>query len=403
MRLRFGIVTPQVLQESVTHGCFTYGEDWFATWQAEDTAVLIVDQAIGAIGYATGAPTETPTDLQLRGLEAYQTPIKYTHYFEAADRLPISGPIWSVLERAWGTNAEWALTHLGLLEGREAESILAILADVPSNLNAVLDPPATPGPPADDDVDDDDVDEPAPVEPDSPLPAANKPAANTPLPAANEPLPAANKPAATEPKPAPSEPQPAAVEPTASPPETPAEDDTMVTTTAAPSPNGTDSDSDSGSSSDTILALIESLGRTTGCNTWLGSQGVDQIEAALSSDDRRLLADCDAAWIREGGVAATFAILSEDNLPSALLDLADRSLGPRAKPFPTYVVCPENTWPAVAKALERPTFVEIDLRTRMQFIAERRLTELMARLQGLEGHVAPTVIGTLVRRLDDAA
>ena len=382
MRLRFGIVTAQVLQESVTHGCFTYGEDWFATWQAEDTAVLIVDQAVGAIGYATGAPTETPTDLQLRGLEAYQTPIKYTHYFEAADRLPISGPIWSVLERAWGTNAEWALTHLGLLEGREAESILAILADVPSNLNAVLDPPLAPGSPADDDVDDVVADEPAPVEPESPLPAANKPAANEPLPAATEP-------------------KPAAIVPKASPQETPAEDDTMVTTTAPPSPTGTDSSSSS--SSEMILALIESLGRTTGCNTWLGSQGVDQIDAALSAEDRRLLADCDAAWIREGGVAATFAILTEDNLPSALLDLADRSLGPRAKPFPTYVVCPENTWQAVAKALERPTFVEIDLRTRMQFIAERRLTELMARLQGLEGHVAPTVIGTLVRRLDDAA
>ena len=381
MRLRFGIVTPQVLQESVTHGCFTYGEDWFATWQAGDTAVLIVDQAVGAIGYATGAPTETPTDLQLRGLEAYQTPIKYTHYFEAVDRLPISGPIWSVLERAWGTNAEWALTHLGLLEGREAESILAILADLPSNLNAVLDPPLAPGSPADDDVDDDDdVDEPAPVEPDSPLPAANKPAV-------------------TEPKPAPSESQPAAMEPKASPQETPAEDDTMVTTTEAPSPNGTSSSS----SSATILVLIESLGRTTGCNTWLGSDGVDRIDAPLSAEDRRLLADCDAAWIREGGVAATFAILSEDNLPSTLLDLADRSLGPRAKPFPTYVVCPENTWQAVAKALERPTFVEIDLRTRMQFIAERRLTELMARLQGLEGRVAPTVIGTLVRHLDDAA
>lgn len=394
MRLRFGIVTAQVLQVSVTHGCFTYGEDWFATWQAEDTAVLIVDQAVAAIGYATGAPTETTTDLQLHGLEAYQTPIKYTHYFEAADRLPISGPIWSVLERAWGTNAEWALTHLGLLEGREAESILAILADVPSNLNAVLDPPLAPGSPADDDVDDDDVDEPAPVEPDSPLPAANQPAANTPPPATNEPLPAA-----TEPKPAPSEPQPAAIEPKASPQETPAEDDTMVTTTKAPSPNGTSSSS----SSATILVLIESLGRTTGCNTWLGSDGVDRIDAPLSAEDRRLLADCDAAWIREGGVAATFAILTEDNLPSALLDLADRSLGPRAKPFPTYVVCPENTWQAVAKALERPTFVEIDLRTRMQFIAERRLTELMARLQGLEGHVAPTVIGTLVRHLDDAA
>jgi hypothetical protein len=380
MRLRFGIVTAQVLQVSVTHGCFTYGEDWFATWQAEDTAVLIVDQAVAAIGYATGAPTETTTDLQLHGLEAYQTPIKYTHYFEAADRLPISGPIWSVLERAWGTNAEWALTHLGLLEGREAESILAILADVPSNLNAVLDPPLAPGSPADDDVDDDDVDEPAPVEPDSPLPAANQPAANTPPPATNEPL-------------------PAAIEPKASPQETPAEDDTMVTTTKAPSPNGTSSSS----SSATILVLIESLGRTTGCNTWLGSDGVDRIDAPLSAEDRRLLADCDAAWIREGGVAATFAILTEDNLPSALLDLADRSLGPRAKPFPTYVVCPENTWQAVAKALERPTFVEIDLRTRMQFIAERRLTELMARLQGLEGHVAPTVIGTLVRHLDDAA
>lgn len=374
MRLRFGIVTAQVLQDSVTHGCFTYGEDWFATWQAEDTAILIVDQAVAAIGYATGAPTETPTDLQLRGLEAYQTPIRYTHYFEAADRLPISGPIWSVLERAWGTNAEWALAHLGLLEGREAESILTILADVPSNLNAVLNPPVAPGPPADDDVDDD-VDQPAPVEPDSPLPPANQPL-----------------PAATEPK-------PAAIEPKASPQQTPAEDDTMVTTTEAPIPN----DTSSSSSSATILVLIESLGRTTGCNTWLGSDGVDRIDAPLSAEDRRLLADCDAAWIREGGVAATFAILSEDNLPSALLDLADRSLGPRAKPFPTYVVCPENTWQAVAKALERPTFVEIDLRTRMQFIAERRLTELMARLQGLEGHVAPTVIGTLVRHLDDAA
>jgi hypothetical protein len=146
MRLRFSLVTEEVLEECLKHKCVTLSRDWFATWQSEDRICLVVAEGVAALGYASGEPGPTDPALIALGLHPYQIPVEFTQGFSISRRPSIRGRFWKILEDEWGETADWAFGHLGLLEGDAAAAVITFLDRYPKELNRSTDESPAPAP-----------------------------------------------------------------------------------------------------------------------------------------------------------------------------------------------------------------------------------------------------------------
>ena len=98
---------------------------------------------------------------------------------------------------------------------------------------------------------------------------------------------------------------------------------------------------------------------------------------------------------------ASFTLLDSDPRAIGLLDLTDHVL---ATPATTdggiarhYVTCPSRSAAALAEVSRCPVFASLDLAELATFIEADALRALLARIRGLEGHGAPSVIETVGR------
>ena len=110
----------------------------------------------------------------------------------------------------------------------------------------------------------------------------------------------------------------------------------------------------------------------------------------------------DLIWMQDAKPVASFTLLESEPLAMGLLDVADQVLATSTTTDDAisrhYVTCPSRTATALAEALRRPVFAALELSDLASFIDADQLRALLARVQGLEGHVAPSVIETVGQR-----
>ena len=104
-------------------------------------------------------------------------------------------------------------------------------------------------------------------------------------------------------------------------------------------------------------------------------------------------------WMQDAKPVASFTLLESEPLAMSLLDVADQVLATSTTTDDAisrhYVTYPSRTATALAEALRRPVFTALELSDLASFIDADQLRDLLARVHGLEGHVAPSVIETV--------
>ena len=148
--------------------------------------------------------------------------------------------------------------------------------------------------------------------------------------------------------------------------------------------------------SDDLAEIVIALGRTTGCDVWARRDGTRPPVATPVAEFADLL------WMHDSEPVASFTLLDSDPLTIGLLDLADRVLAGTHTPDGAisryYVTYPSRSATALAEALRRPVFASLGLAELATFIEADELRALLARIHGLEGHVAPSVLETVGQR-----
>jgi len=153
-------------------------------------------------------------------------------------------------------------------------------------------------------------------------------------------------------------------------------------------------------------ALIK-LGRITGCSVWiapndrnrlfrgrpLGEECLKHIPSlGLNDEATRQISLIDIIWIRQNAPVCAFEVESTTSVYSGLLRMSDLLSVVPALKVKLYIVAPKARQDRVRAELTRPTFQKVGLNDFCKFIPMEELGHLLSKVEGLEGHVQPTIL-----------
>jgi len=145
------------------------------------------------------------------------------------------------------------------------------------------------------------------------------------------------------------------------------------------------------------VGAITRLGEATGCAVWTpGRGGTILSEIPLPARAHSVLTELEVVWVQGGRIVGAFGAVPEDALELGLLRLADAVLEVGETDLPLYAVVDPEAQDRLAQVIERPVFQAIGLAARMRFVDVGAVVALLERVQGLEGHLSPSVIDTAV-------
>ncbi|SRR5579884_334057 len=318
----------------------------FKGWQQGDYLAFIVDKALAGLAEVTGRPFQSKQKVWEKDLYPHRIPIKFVHALAIEQRIPILGEVRDALTSAWGPKYGWGILNQQVLTDTAAETIIKAIRSRPnslptieSNIEQLL-------------AEADQLEEIMPKE----KRKRGRPRKEI------------------------------------------LEIEEVLKTKEEESAH-----------SKTQSALIR-LGKITGCSIWIASNDRGRLfqgkplgegclkslpNLGLSEEASHRISLIDIIWIRQNAPVCAFEVETTTSIYSGLLRMADLLSVVPALNIKLFIVAPDERQEKVMAELSRPTFRKIGLNDFCKFIPMGELDKLLHRVEGLEGHVQPTILDTI--------
>lgn len=354
MRLRLAKLDAYQFLVCVKHNLWGSRNNRFRTWKEGDYLALLVDKYVAGLGQVAGPPYRSDEPVWDNGTFPYRLPVKFTHVTLPEQRVPILGLVRDVLIEEWGTHYGVGIRNQQLLSGKHAAIIVEEILKHPNHLSDILADIETY------------LHEAKPKDIVTSAKLGKIPSVDV----------------------TPQPPNDAAAE--------------------AASVNGQVSNDDAPHSA-AQLALIQ-LGRITGCDVWIATNDRSRLyrgeplgrdclstlpNMGLSEEAARRAALIDVIWFRQNAPVCAFEVETTTSIYSGLLRMSDLLALVPALNMKLFVVAPGERQAKALEELGRPTFKKIGLSDYCRFISIETLQALLSKVEGLRGHVQPTIVNTI--------
>ena len=158
------------------------------------------------------------------------------------------------------------------------------------------------------------------------------------------------------------------------------------------------------------------LGRITGCTVWIASNDRGRAYGGenpaddclkklpgmgLSDEATKRISLIDVIWVNQNAPVCAFEVETSTSIYSGLLRMSDLLAVVPALNIQIYIVAPRERQGKVLGELARPTFRKIGLSEYCRYIPCEDLSDLIAKVKGLGGHVQPSILDTIAVSLED--
>jgi hypothetical protein len=344
LRVRITKVDEYQFLSCLKHSLWGSKSARFKRWQKGDYLVFIVDKSLAGFAEVSGEPFQSHEKVWDDGVFPYRIPVKFRYILSKNERIPILGEVREILVAQWGNSYGWGILNQQLLTESPAERIINAFSSRPNNLIQTQSS-------IEEYLDQADMQR-----------------------RLNKTIKAIKA--------------------------------KRVSTEVAPLPPEKSAPEEDSEHSKAQNALIE-LGKITGCSVWvasndknrsyngkiLGAQCLDKLpNMGLSDEASRKISLIDVIWIKQNAPIAAFEVETTTSIYSGILRMSDLiSLVP-ALNVKLYIVAPKERQDRVVSELTRPTFKRIGLNDYCKFIPLEELTKLLSKIEGLGGHIQPTIV-----------
>jgi len=121
----------------------------------------------------------------------------------------------------------------------------------------------------------------------------------------------------------------------------------------------------------------------------------------LSEEATRRISLIDIIWIRQNAPVCAFEVETTTSIYSGLLRMADLLSVVPALNIKLFIIAPNERQEKVMSELTRPTFRKIGLNDFCKFIPMEELDNLLHRVEGLQGHIQPTILDTIAIEVEE--
>jgi hypothetical protein len=315
---------------------------------------FIVSKGLAGFATVSGKPFRSTDVIWDNGLFPYRIPIKFVHVLKNDQRAPILGEVRDTLTSAWGPRYGWGILTQRVLEDAQAETLIKAITSRPNDLAEIEADLAT--------LLSDAKQERDLLVKRKPIKKEHK--ERVPLPA-----------------------------------------------------DEFESKEEESLHSQAESSLIR-LGKATGCSVLIASndrnrmfQGKPLGEECLKSlpnlglneEAVRRIGLIDVIWIIKNSPVCAFEVETTTSIYSGLLRMSDLlSVVPSLK-ISLYIIAPKNRQDRVRAELTRPTFQKIGLNEYCKFIPMEDLQKLLTKVEGLQGHIQPSIIDTIAAGFEEEA
>lgn len=326
----------------------------FAKWTPGDLLAFQVDTGLAALAGVAGKPFVSKEPVWSNGAFPHRIKLTFDHALLPENRPPVLGPVRDALMEAWGPKYGWGIRNQQALSGKGAEVIAAAITARPNDL-ATLQKNL-----------------------DEYLQQAQLKAG------------AAKAKTAIKPKPL---------------------EDTHV----AEPPTEDTGQSDEEPLHAYAQHLLIEIGKITGCSVWIATNDRKRLykgkalgdgcvtalpNLGLNQDATARIGLIDIIWLRQNVPLCAFEVEVTTSIYSGLLRMSDLLAVVPAINMKLYLVVAEERLQKAASELARPTFRKIGLSDFCRIVTIESLTGLLAKVQGLHGHVQPSILDTIALPLD---
>lgn len=361
MRLRLASVDEYQALTCLEQGVWGSKNSRFSDWREGDHLAITINKSLAALGTVSGKPFRSNSRIWDNGLYPYRIRIRFHIYLSPPKRPPILGRIRDVLTSAWGPKYGWGILNQQALEGEPASIIVEHLKARENDLKSIQEQ----------------------------LPSLL--------------LEAKAKRDAEESR------RRQKTKEASKQDERPS----LENFSSQEEPRATPEESTLHSRAQ--LALVE-LAKVTGCSAWVATNDQNRAlmgrrlgdgclkilpKMGLSDEAAKRISLIDIIWLSQNAPVAAFEVETTTAIYSGLLRMADLLAVVPALNIKLYIVAPRERQGRVMKELGRPTFQKIGLSDFCRYVAAEDLQELREKVDGLSGHVQPTIIDTIARELDE--
>jgi hypothetical protein len=316
--------------------------------------VFIVNKGLAGFATVAGKPFHSTDIVWDNGLFPYRIPIRFIHVLKSDQRVPILGDVRDILTSAWGPKYGWGILIQSTLQDKQAETLIKTISSRPNSLTQIESDMTT-------------------------LLAEAKQERD---------LSSKRK---KRPQRKPEE--------------------------SLPSTDEFKSKEEESLHSQIESALIK-LGKATGCSVCIAANDKNRIyqgkplgeeclkslpNFGLNEEAIRRISLIDVIWTIKNSPICAFEVETTTSIYSGLLRMSDLlSVVPSLK-ISLYIVAPKNRQDKVRSEVTRPTFQKIGLNEYCKFVPTEELNKLLLRVQGLQGHIQPTIIDTIATGFEEEA
>lgn len=325
----------------------------FRDWQEGDYLAFIVDKGLTALAIVAGKPFHSTEIVWDNGLFPYRIPLKFVHVLQKDQRVPILGEVRDTLTSAWGPRYGWGILNQQLLENTQALTLVKAITSRPNGLAQIEGNLATL-------LSDAKQERELLLKQKRPIKKKHK----------NETVSFAEE---------------------------------------------FESSEEESLHSQAERLLIK-LGKATGCSVVIASNDRNRIfqgkplgeeclkslpNLGLNAEAIRRIGLIDVIWIIKNSPVSAFEVETTTSIFSGLLRMSDLlSVVPSLK-ISLYIIAPKNRQDRVRAELTRPTFQKIGLNEYCKFIPLEELRKLQSKVEGLQGHIQPTIIDTIAAGFEE--
>ncbi len=324
----------------------------FKDWQQGDYLAIIVDKALAGLAEVAGKPFRSKQKVWDKDVYPHRIPIKFVHVLVVEQRIPILGEVRDVLTSVWGPRYGWGILNQQVLLDTAAETIIKAIHSRPNNLSAVE----------------------SNIE--QLLVEAKQ----------QEEIMSREKIKRGRPR-----------------KEVLGVEEVFET-------------KEEESTHSKAQATLIKLGKITGCSVWIASNDRGRLfrgkplgeeclkslpSLGLSEEATRHISRIDIIWIRQNAPVCAFEVETTTSIYSGLLRMADLLSVVPALKIKLFIIAPNERQEKVMAELSRPTFRKIGLSDYCKFISVEELNSLLRRVEGLKGHVQPTILDTVAIEVEE--
>jgi hypothetical protein len=347
VRLRLTKIDEYQFLTCLKHSLWGSRSARFKDWQDGDYLAFIIGKALAGLAKVTGKPFHSNEKVWDNDLFPYRIPIKFVHVLARDQRVQLLGEIRDTLTSSWGPKYGWGILNQQVLPNDSADTIIRAiqsrpncLTEVESNIEQLLQE------------------------------------------------------ARQEREIVSKEKKQKRVQPGKEIPQPVEEFKTK------------EEESIHSQAQSTLIKL----GIITGCSVWiapndrnrlfrgkpLGEECLKKLpNLGLSDEATRRISLIDIIWIRQNAPICAFEVETTTSVYSGLLRMSDLLSVVPALNVKLYIVSPKDRQDRVRAELTRPTFQKVGLNDFCKFVPTEELRNLLSRVEGLRGHVQPTIVDTI--------